>query len=96
MNMKPLSDRVLVKREEKESKTKGGILLPENTQKTSTKGEVVAVGLGKLLESGNRSIMETKVGDKVLVSTYGGTEVKILDEEYLVISESEILAIINN
>lgn len=93
MNLKPLADRVVIKRIEEEVK-KGGIIIPDTAKEKPQKGEVIAVGPGRLDEQGNRMPMEVKVGNKVLFSKYAGTEVKIGDEEYLVMREDDILCII--
>ncbi|MBI5254616.1 co-chaperone GroES [Candidatus Falkowbacteria bacterium] len=92
--LKPLSDHVVVKPLEEESKTKAGIVLPDSAKEKPQKGEVVAVGSGKLLENGSRAAMEIKVGDKVLFSKYGPNEVKIDDQTYYILTESDIYAII--
>ncbi|HHV71349.1 MAG TPA: co-chaperone GroES [Clostridia bacterium] len=94
MQLKPLADRVVVKTIVSEEKTKGGIVLPDTAKEKPQQGEVIAVGSGKLIEStGQRIPLEVKVGDRVLYSKYAGTEVKIDGEEYLVLSERDILAI---
>lgn len=94
MKVKPLADRVVVKALLGEEKTKSGIVLPDTAKEKPQEGEVVAVGSGKLIEStGERMQLEVKVGDRVLYSKYAGTEVKIDGEEYLVLSERDILAI---
>jgi len=94
MKLRPLADRVVIKRIEEEEVRKGGIIIPDTAKEKPQKGEVVAVGPGRLDEKGNRIPMEVKVGDKVLFSKYAGTEVKIGDEEYLVMREDDILCII--
>ena len=96
MKLRPLGDRVVVKPIEKEEKTKSGILIPDTAKEKPQKGEVVAVGPGKLLDNGQRAEMEVKVGDIVIFSKYAGTEVKIGDEKYLVLSERDILAVVEN
>jgi len=88
----PLGDRVVVKALEEEEITKGGILLPDTAKEKPQKGEVMAVGPGKLDEDGKRLPMEVKKGDKVIYAKYAGTEVKIEDEEFLILRESDILA----
>lgn len=96
MNIKPLGDRVVVKPFEEEQMTKSGIVLPDTVDKDRPEqGEVVAVGEGKILDSGQKAPMSVKVGDKVMFKKYSPDEVKVDSEEYLVISESDILAIIN-
>lgn len=94
MKVQPLGDRVLVKPMEAEEKTKGGIVLPDTAKEKPQQGEVVAVGKGKLLDNGEVKPLEVKVGDKVLYGKYAGTEVTIDGEEYLIIREDDILAII--
>ena len=90
--LKPLADRVLVKVEEEETKTMGGILLPDTAQKKSQKGVVVAVGSGKMTEEGKRLPLEVKEGDEVLFAKYSGTEIEDKGEKYLLLSERDILA----
>ena len=92
--LKPLEDRVLVKVEEEETKTMGGILLPDTAQKKSQKGVVVAVGSGKMTEEGKRLPLEVKEGDEVLFAKYSGTEIEDKGEKYLLLSERDILAIL--
>lgn len=96
MNIKPIGERVVVKVLAAEEKTKGGIVLPDTaTKEKPQEGEVVAVGLGKFLENGQRAALEVKVGDKVIYSKYSGAEVKIDGQEYLILNgERDILAII--
>ncbi len=95
MKVKPLHDRVLVKPfEEEEEKTSGGIIIPDTAKEKPQKGEVVAVGDGRILDSGEKVPMCVKVGDKVLYGKYAGTEVKIEGEKYLVMREDDIYAII--
>lgn len=93
MTLKPLGDRVVVKAIEEEEKTAGGIVLPDTAKEKPQKGEVIAVGSGKLLDNGERVALEVKVGDKVIFAKYGGTEVKVNGTEYLILRESDILAI---
>ena len=92
--LKPLADCVLVKVEEEETKTMGGILLPDTAQKKSQKGVVVAVGSGKMTEEGKRLPLEVKEGDEVLFAKYSGTEIEDKGEKYLHLSERDILAIL--
>lgn len=94
MKIEPLADRVVIKPLEAEEKTKGGIILPDTAKEKPQKGEVVAVGKGKLLDDGTVKSLEVKVGDKVLFGRYSGTEVKVDEEEYLILKEEDILAII--
>ncbi|NPV48072.1 MAG: co-chaperone GroES [Armatimonadetes bacterium] len=91
--LQPLGDRVLVKPLSAEEKTAGGIILPEKAQEKPREGEVVAVGPGKLLDSGERRAMSVKVGDVVVYSEFGGTEVSHEGEDYLLIDEGSILAV---
>ncbi|HEY9870939.1 MAG TPA: co-chaperone GroES [Candidatus Obscuribacterales bacterium] len=92
--LKPLADRVIIKKLEAEEKTAGGIVLPDTAKEKPQQGEVLAVGPGKLDEKGNRQPMEVQVGDKVLFAKYSGTEVKIEGQEYTILSERDILAVI--
>ena len=94
MNFKPLGDRILVKPMQAEEKTKGGILLPDTAKEKPQQGEVVAVGQGKTLETGEVKKLEVKVKDKVLYGKYSGTEVTVEGEEYLIIREDDVLAIV--
>ncbi|MFW6055570.1 MAG: co-chaperone GroES [Thermodesulfobacteriota bacterium] len=96
MKLKPLHDRVLVKRLEEEEKTKGGIIIPDTAKEKPIQGEVVAAGPGKLSDTGSRMEMAVKVGDKVMFNKYAGTEVKVEGEEHLVMREDDIVAIIEN
>ncbi|MGK7955934.1 MAG: co-chaperone GroES [Crocosphaera sp.] len=90
--LKPLGDRVFVKVSPAEEKTAGGILLPDNAQEKPQVGEVVAVGPGKRNDDGSRSELDVKVGDKVLYSKYAGTDIKLSGEDYVLLSEKDILA----
>ncbi|HEY8391245.1 MAG TPA: co-chaperone GroES [Capillibacterium sp.] len=94
MNIKPLGERIVIKVVESEEKTKSGIVLPDTAKEKPQIGEVLAVGPGKVLENGQRLAMEVKVGDKVLFAKYAGTEVKLDGEEYMVLKESDVLAIL--
>ncbi len=94
MNVKPLGDRILVKPMQAEEKTKGGILLPDTAKEKPQQGEVVAVGQGKTLETGEVKALEVKAKDKVLYGKYSGTEVTVEGEEYLIIREDDVLAIV--
>ncbi len=93
-SIKPLSNRVLVKRSEAKT-TKGGILLPDAAQEKPKEGSIVAVGPGKIDDQGQLHALTVKVGDKVLFGAYAGTDVKLNDEEYLIMSEDDILGILN-
>jgi chaperonin GroES len=94
MNVKPLADRVIVKPLEAEEKTKGGIIIPDNAKEKPQKGEVVAVGPGKISDNGQQIAMELKKGDKVLYGKYSGTEVTVDGQDYLIVRESDVLAVI--
>jgi chaperonin GroES len=96
MKVKPLQDRLVVKRIEEEEKTKGGIIIPDAAKEKPQEGRVVAVGDGKVLESGQRSPLTVKVGDKVLFGKYSGTEIKIDGDEHLILREDDVLAIIED
>lgn len=94
MNIRPLHDRVVVRREEEETKSAGGIVLPGSAAEKPSQGEVLAVGNGRILEGGDVRSLDVKVGDKVVFSQYGGTTVKIDGEELLIMSESDILGVL--
>lgn len=94
MKIRPLHDRLIVKRLEEEEKTKGGIIIPDNAKEKPQQGEVIAVGSGKILEDGKKTSLEVKKGDKVLFGKYSGTEIKIDGEEYLMMKEEDILGIV--
>jgi chaperonin GroES len=94
MKVKPLADRVVLKPGEPTEKVKSGIIIPDTAKEKPQQGEVIAVGPGKMADSGQLIKMEVKVGDKVLYGKYSGTEVTIEDEDYLIMRESDILAII--
>lgn len=94
MNIRPLQDRVIVKRLEEEQKTKGGIFIPDTAKEKPIEGEIVAVGKGKVADDGKLIPLDVKVGDRVLFSKYGGTEIKIEGEEYLIMREDDILGIV--
>jgi chaperonin GroES len=96
VKLKPLGDRVLVKPIEVEERTKSGIVLPDTAKEKPQQGRVLAVGQGRLLDNGQLVPLQVKEGDRVLYSKYSGTEVKIENEEYLVLSERDILAIIED
>ena len=95
-SLKPLGDRVIVKPKAKEDVTKSGIVLPDTATEKPQEGEVLSVGPGRMLDTGKRVEMEVKAGDSVLFAKYAGTEVKLDGEEYLVIRESDLLAIVSN
>jgi chaperonin GroES len=93
-NIRPLGDRVLVKPTSREEQTKSGIYLPDTAQEKPQEGIVVAVGNGKLMDNGTRQPIDLKAGERILYSKYAGTEIKQAEEEYLVLRESDILAVI--
>jgi chaperonin GroES len=95
IGLRPLGDRIVVKRLEAEDVTAGGIVLPDSAKEKPKQGEIVAAGEGKVLDSGERSALQVSVGDKVIFSSYAGTEVTVAGEEYLVMSESDVLAIVD-
>ena len=94
MKIRPLQDRIIVKRMEEEEMTKGGIIIPDSAKEKPMEGKVIAVGNGKILDNGQKSTPDVKAGDKVLFSKYAGTEVKIDGEEHLIMREDDILGII--
>lgn len=94
MKVRPLGDKILVKRIEPDSMTRSGIYLPESAKEKPQQAKVVAVGDGKVLEDGSRAPFQIKKGDKILLGKWGGTEFKLGDEEYTVMAEDEVLAII--
>ncbi len=94
LNIKPLGDRVIIKALPQEEKTRGGVILPDTAKEKPQQGEVVAVGPGRVTEKGMKVDMEVKAGDRVLYGKYSGTEVKIDGQDYLIVKESEILAIL--
>jgi chaperonin GroES len=95
MNVVPLNDKIVVKRLEAESTTAGGIVLPDTAKEKPKQGRVVSLGDGKLLENGKRAPFQVKEGDRVLFTSYAGTEVKIGAEDYLIMTEDDILAIVD-
>lgn len=94
MNVKPMEDRVILKPMEAEQKTAGGIIIPDNAKEKPQKGEVVAVGPGKINDKGAKIDMTLKKGDKVLYGKYSGTEITIDGQDYLIVRESDVLAVI--
>ena len=95
MNLKPLGDRVLVQRVEAGEEIRGGIVIPDSAKEKPQEGVVVAVGAGRVLDSGQKVAMSLKAGDKVLFGKYSGSEIKLNDEEYLIMTEGEILGILS-
>jgi len=96
MRVKPLHDRVLVKRFEESEVIKGGIIIPDTAKEKPTEGEVVAVGSGKMQDDGKRSPMDVKAGDRILFGKYSGTEIKIDDQDYTIMREEEIFAVLES
>ena len=94
MKIRPLADKVLVQRLEAETKTAGGIVLPDTAKEKPQRGKIISVGQGKVLDDGTTQKMQVKKGDKVLFTSYAGTEVKISGKEYLIMDESSILAVL--
>ncbi|HHT9109832.1 MAG TPA: co-chaperone GroES [Candidatus Brocadiaceae bacterium] len=94
MNVKPIGEKILIKRVEAEAKSPGGIVLPDSAKEKPKEGKIFALGDGKLLKNGERAKFQVKKGNRVIFASYGGTEVKIDGEEYLLMSEEDILAVI--
>jgi chaperonin GroES len=94
MKIRPLHDRVIIKRIEEEETTKGGIIIPDTAKEKPSEGKVIAVGNGKTLDNGEVKALEVKKGDKVLFGKYAGTEIKIEGEEHLIMREDDIIAIV--
>ncbi|MCM2256669.1 MAG: co-chaperone GroES [Vicinamibacteria bacterium] len=94
MKVRPLHDRLLVRRMEEKETVKGGIIIPDTAKEKPQEGEVLAVGTGKVLENGTKLAMDVKVGDKILFGKYSGTDIKVDGEEVLILREDEVLAVI--
>ena len=94
MSLRPLSDRILVQRVEEDEKTKGGIIIPDTAKEKPAEGKIVATGNGRMGEDGKLLPMDVKVGDRVLFSKYGGTEVKIDGEDYLIMRQDDVLGVV--
>ncbi|MCD6150504.1 MAG: co-chaperone GroES [Deltaproteobacteria bacterium] len=94
MNIRPLQDRLIVKRLEGEEKTKGGIIIPDAAKEKPMEGEVVSVGKGKVLEDGKVRPLDVKAGDRILFGKYAGTEIKLDGEEYLIMREDDVLGVL--
>ena len=94
MKVRPLHDRILLKRIEEKDQVKGGIIIPDTAKEKPMEGEVIAVGPGKIMEDGKRAPMDVQAGDRVLFGKYAGTEIKIDEEEYVIMREEEILAVL--
>ena len=95
MNIRPLHDRVVVKRLEQQEQVRGGIIIPDTAKEKPQEAEVIAVGPGKINDDGKRSPMDVKAGDRILIGKYSGSEIKIDEEEYVIVREDEILAVVN-
>ncbi len=94
MKIRPLQDRIIVKRVQEEEKTKGGIIIPDSAKEKPLEGQVIAVGNGKVMEDGKVRALDVKAGDRVLFNKYSGTEVKIDGEEHLILREDDILGVL--
>ena len=94
MNIRPLHDRVVIKRMEEETTSPGGIVIPDSAAEKPVRGQVIAVGKGKILENGDIRPLDLKAGDKILFGKYSGTEVKVDDQDYLVMREDDVMAVI--
>ena len=94
VNIRPLHDRVLAKRSEEGEQVRGGIIIPDTAKEKPQEAEVIAVGPGKIQDDGKRAPMDVKAGDKVLIGKYSGSEIKIDDEDYVILREDEILAVV--
>jgi chaperonin GroES len=95
INVHPLNDKIVVRRLEAEEKTKGGIVLPDSAKEKPKEGVVMALGNGRLLDSGERADFQVKEKDRVLFSSYAGTEIKVDGEDYLIMNEDDVLAVVN-
>ena len=96
MKIKPLADRILVKRIEEEEKTKGGIIIPDAAKEKPQEGKVVAIGDGKVLDNGQKLALTVKVGDKILFGKYSGSEIKVDGDEHLIMREDDVLGIVED
>lgn len=94
MNIRPLHDRIVAKRREQEEEVRGGIIIPDTAKEKPQEAEIIAVGPGKLDDKGGRNPMDVKVGDRVLVGKYSGSELKVEGEDYIILREDEVLAVI--
>jgi len=94
MNVRPLHDRLIVRRIEEKETVKGGIIIPDTAKEKPQEGEVIAVGNGKVLDNGTKIALEVKAGDKILFGKYSGTDIKIDGQEYLILREDEVLAVV--
>ena len=96
MKIRPLYDRIIVKRVDAEEKTRGGLIIPDTAKEKPIEGQVIAVGNGKVLDDGNIRSLEVKEGDRILFGKYSGTEIKLEGEEHLILREDEVLAIVES
>ena len=96
VNIRPLHDRVLARRIEEKEQVKGGIIIPDTAKEKPQEAEIIAVGPGKIQEDGKRQPMDVNSGDRVLIGKYSGSEIKIDDEDYVILREDEILAVLNS
>jgi len=96
MKVRPLHDRVLIKRVDEQETVRGGIIIPDSAKEKSQEGEVIAVGAGKMLENGSVAALEVKAGDRILFGKYSGTEIKLEDQDYLILREDEIVGILTD
>jgi chaperonin GroES len=94
VNIRPLHDRILAKRIEEKEQIRGGIIIPDTAKEKPLEAEIIAVGDGKITDDGKRVALDVKVGDRVLIGKYSGTEVKLQDEEYIILREEEVLGVI--
>ena len=93
--LRPLHDKIIVRRLDPQEKTKGGIILPETAKEKPREGKVVSIGEGRLLDNGTRSSLQVKTGDRVIFSSYAGSEIKVDGEEFLILGEDDVLAVID-
>jgi len=93
--LRPLHDKIIVRRLDPQEKTKGGIILPETAKEKPREGKVVSIGEGRLLDNGSRSALQVKAGDRVIFSSYAGSEIKVDGEEFLILGEDDVLAVID-
>ncbi len=96
MKIRPLQDRIIVKRIEEEEKTKGGIIIPDTAKEKPLEGIIVAVGPGRVRDDGSKHPLDVKAGDKILFAKYGGTEIKINDEEHLIMREDDVMGVVED
>ncbi|MFH2058430.1 MAG: co-chaperone GroES [Pseudomonadota bacterium] len=94
MSLRPLSDRILVERVEEDAKTKGGIIIPDTAKEKPAQGKIIAIGTGRIGEDGKKIPMDVKIGDRILFSKYGGTEVKIDGNDFLIMRQDDVLGVI--